>query len=509
METSKFLKQYNYAIIITVLFISIAIIAEIFRYTHYESGTFDLGIFAQMIKNTANGIFSPSSFPLYENVIGISQFAEHFSPILLILVPLYKIFSSPIMLLVVQAIMIGFGGFLVYYLARMFKLSHKVSLFVDILFFVNPLVWSLVLFDFHELCFAVPLILLMFVGYFKKNWWIFGIGLGLALMVKEDVIATIGILGIILLISEWIKNKRKIEKNKVNRYAIVMVCSAFIVGIIAVTISAILSKGSSPLMLSIFFSRYSSGNTSIVSTVIFYVRHTLDIYSIEQVIAYFAPLCFLPFVCVESTEWSIPALFILGMVTISTWNGQHNFINQYGATAVPYLFIAMIIGMTQININIGKNWKKFAMVSTVSMVIIFLLTSLTGINKIIFSNFDNNYKVASHDLNQIINNIPKGKNDNSISVTGNNLVFPHLISKYNAYASETQFGINSSIFGYPQTITNYVITDTNSLIAQNYTLTLTSKEQYNWDELESKELSQDSRYKLIDSINGVSLWKLE
>ena len=47
------------------------------------------------------------------------------------------------------------------------------------------------------------------------------------------------------------------------------------------------------------------------------------------------------------------------------------------------------------------------------------------------------------------------------------------------------------------------------MIAQEYSLTVTDTILHNWDLETSKELSQDSRYQLVDSVNGVDLWKLK
>ena len=508
MRLLAFSKKYWLVIGIAIIFTALAIMAAVYRFNHYETGTLDLGIFVAGIKNTVYGILSPGGFPLYNNFGGMSQLSAHFSPILFLLVPLYKIWESPITLLVVQAIMIGIGGLEIYYLARsIFKLSHKISIFVEIVFFVNPLVWSMLIFDFHEICFAVPLVLLMIIGYFKKNWWLFGIGLMFALMVKEDIIVTIGILGLSLLVFDWFHEKA----HKVNKFAIVMIVGTIVAGITAFIVSIVTSENLPPQILNFLTERYTSGtgNATIWETVFWYIRHVTDIYSIGQVFSYFAPFCFMLFVCGKSRIWLVPVIPVLGMVMITTWTGQHTFIDQYGVTAIPFLFTAFLITLTQKNIEIEKNWGWIATGIGISLVIIFLFTNLTRINQLIAPSKNSEVAVACGDLNKIIDSIPNGKDCNSISVTGNNWVYPHIVKDYNAYTVETPYGISTSIWGYPHTITDYVITDTNVLMSQVFTKTLISKETFNWDELESQALSQDSRYELIDSVNGAELWKLK
>ena len=501
----NFIKKYWVVAGIAVVFTTLAIAAAVFRFNNYESGTFDLGIFVQIIKNNVYGVVSSNGFPLWGNLGGLSQLAAHFSPILFVLDPFYKIWQSPITLLVIQAVLVGISGIEIYYLSRLLGLSHKIATFIEVVFFVNPLVWSMLIYDFHEICFAIPLVLLLIIGYFKKSWWLFGIGLVLALMVKEDVIVTIGILGMVLLITGWFVKKQ----HRVNRYAITMIVMAGVVGIVAFVVSKMASQNLSPQIVNFLTERYGSSNSNMFSEMIWYIRHMFDVYSIGQIFAYFAPLCFLPLICMESLEWTIPAMFVLLVAMITTWSGQHQFINQYGATAVPYLFTATVIAMKQNKINIEKNWKWIASGIGVAVVIVFFFTNLTCINEVIAPNFNNERSMASKDLNQVVDDIPKGANNNSISITGNNQVFPHLISHYDTYAAQTELGSIDSIWGYPQTITDYVVTDTNKLIAQGYTLSLTSTVIHNWDKETSQKLSRDSRYQLVDSVNGVELWKLK
>ena len=65
------------------------------------------------------------------------------------------------------------------------------------------------------------------------------------------------------------------------------------------------------------------------------------------------------------------------------------------------------------------------------------------------------------------------------------------------------------IYGYPQTNTDYVITDTNTLISQNYRATLTGPIVYNWDIEMAKELGESNNYQLVNTVGDVDLWKLK
>ena len=190
------------AVFVTILlFVSIHLI-----YDSYRATALDLGLFAQSLKYTLLGN------PLYNTIEGLPHLAHHFSPILFLLVPIYWIAPYTETLLVVQGAALGLSGYLVYVLARHYKLSHRTSLFVEGLFFINPLVWGVALFDFHPVALAIPTLLIMFIGLIQKRWVLFTVGLVLSLMTKEDVVIALGVFGLVMFIAHYLKN-RKVDVN--------------------------------------------------------------------------------------------------------------------------------------------------------------------------------------------------------------------------------------------------------------------------------------------------------
>src|SRR3990172_158127 len=113
-------------------------------YDSYRAYALDLGLFTQTLKYTLEG------YPLFHTIGGTSHLAYHFSPILFLLVPIYWLPPYSHTPFIIQSVALGLSGYLVYALATHFKLSHRNSLFIEILFFINPLVWGVALYDFHE-----------------------------------------------------------------------------------------------------------------------------------------------------------------------------------------------------------------------------------------------------------------------------------------------------------------------------------------------------------------------
>jgi uncharacterized membrane protein len=445
----------------------------------YNTNAFDLGIFTQELKYTLHGQI------LYSPAIGGSQFAPHFSPVLLLLVPVYWLFPHAQTLLVVQAFLLAFGGYLIYVLASEYNYSHRASLILEGLYFINPLVWGVALFDFHEVAFAIPALLVMFLGLKRKNWFFFVTGLLFALATKEDVVIATGVFGFLLMISDYWQHK------KVEKTSVIIFCAALLTYGTGVIVSRLASGGESARLLSYFTNRYAYIGQPLSLAIPLAVSTIFSMSSLFLIGAYLSPFGFLPLL---SPKWSIPALLILLSGIFSTCATQHSELMQYPAAAIPFLFMAFIIMLPgvirnpQMPIYIKKYHKR---VFTYSIIVIIIL-SLTVIS-------DGRIRLAAlpdaHDdaINQVIALVP-----NNATVTTSNVIFPHLCSRTNTYllawegeAVAPESGIINGDWGFPEKETEYVVIDDGNspTMAANINIML-------------------KRYTLIKNIDGVLLYQL-
>jgi hypothetical protein len=92
-------------------------VLSLIRHWSFHSTGLDLGVFDQVLWNTSQGRFMASTLSL-DRCVPHSFFGDHFSPILVALVPLYWIAPHPETLLVVQTIALAAGALPLYLLAR-------------------------------------------------------------------------------------------------------------------------------------------------------------------------------------------------------------------------------------------------------------------------------------------------------------------------------------------------------------------------------------------------------
>lgn len=158
--------------------------------------SWDLGIFEQAVRTYAQlqtpvaDLKGPGA-----NILG-----DHFSPVTALLAPLYRLFPSPITLLVAQAALFALSAVPVTRLAAG-KLGRARGLAIGVAYGFSWGVQRAVDFDFHEIAFAMPLLAFSLEAVVNRRWraaawW----ALPLAL-VKEDLGVTVAAIGVAILVS--------------------------------------------------------------------------------------------------------------------------------------------------------------------------------------------------------------------------------------------------------------------------------------------------------------------
>ena len=132
---------------------------SVLRHTAFVTGRFDLGNMVQAVWSTAHGD------PLQMTDLNgdqISRLAAHVDPILILFAPLWWIWPSPNMLLVVQAVALALGALPVFWLARKHLRSGRAGVGFALAYLLYPATGWLALNEFHPVALATPLLLFAF-----------------------------------------------------------------------------------------------------------------------------------------------------------------------------------------------------------------------------------------------------------------------------------------------------------------------------------------------------------
>jgi uncharacterized membrane protein len=132
---------------------------SVLRQRAFATGRFDLGNMVQAVWWTAHG------HPLrMTNLHGqqISRLAAHVDPLLAVFGPLWWLWPSPDLLLVVQALAVAAGAWPVFLLARKHLDSPRAALGFALAYLLYPATGWLTLNEFHPVALATPLLLYAF-----------------------------------------------------------------------------------------------------------------------------------------------------------------------------------------------------------------------------------------------------------------------------------------------------------------------------------------------------------
>jgi len=163
---------------------------EVLNHAHYQTNGYDLGIFDQGMWHLGRFETPGSTIEGVTNILG-----DHFSPILLLLVPLYWIWANPFMLFLVEAIAIAVSMVPIFLVVR----ARVDRLPAYLLVASYALFWGIqsgVDFAFREVAFIPLLIGLIVLAIDRENWRLYGVSVFALLLVRENegiLVAFIGL----------------------------------------------------------------------------------------------------------------------------------------------------------------------------------------------------------------------------------------------------------------------------------------------------------------------------
>jgi uncharacterized membrane protein len=157
---------------------------SILRHRAFNTGRYDLGNMVQTVWNTAHGHFLQMTSGDGRQ---ISRLGAHFDPILALFAPLWWLWPSPEMLLVVQAVVVALGALPVFWLARKHLGSERAALGFAIVYLLYPATQWLTLNEFHPVALACPFLLFAFWYLDEDRLVPFAVFAALAITTKEEI----------------------------------------------------------------------------------------------------------------------------------------------------------------------------------------------------------------------------------------------------------------------------------------------------------------------------------
>lgn len=196
-------------IMAAIAFLVLVLFFSLHRYYIFFANT-DHGIFNQVFWNSIQGRWFESSLSstLSTNVVHHNEeptvfyqrLGQHFTPALLLWMPLYWIFPTPAVLNGIQVGLIAAAGLVLYALARQ-HLQPQLSSFITLSFYGANAVIGPAVGNFYDYC-QIPLYVFTLLLAMEKRWWpLFWLMAGLTLAVREDAGVVLFGVGLYLMLS--------------------------------------------------------------------------------------------------------------------------------------------------------------------------------------------------------------------------------------------------------------------------------------------------------------------
>jgi uncharacterized membrane protein len=331
-----------------IAFFVVCLLLTLHRYYSFYA-SYDQGIFNQVFWNGTHGRMFESSLSsaLSTNVVHNDQVPEvfyyrlgqHFTPALILWLPIYALFPSPVTLTVLQVTLVTAAGLVLYALARHY-LEPPLSAMIAISFYGANAVIGPTLGNFHDIC-QIPLYMFsLLLAMEKRNWPIFAIFAVLILAVREDAGISLFGVGFYMILS-----------RRYPRTGLV-VCVLSFGYIVALTnlIMPLFSADISERFMMERFGQYAEGDQASTLQILWGMlsnpwRLLGELFTpfwgtLKYLLAQWLPLAFIP--AVSPASWAI-AGFPLLKLFLGKGESVLAINIRYAMTVVPGLFYGAIL----------------------------------------------------------------------------------------------------------------------------------------------------------------------
>lgn len=322
---------------------------SIARHFSLSSGSADLGIFDQAIWSASQGDVLFTSLLGNMNLLGY-----HFYPIIYVFVPFYKVWPSPVLLLVFQALLLATAIIPLYLIARD-KLKNRLLIYAFIIsYMLSNAVRGVAFSDFHTECFIIPLLFWIYYFLIKRKNILFLFSIFVLLFCKEDVVFLISALGIFAFFFQ--------KRQKMGAFLFLFGISLWFI-----ETKIIIPYCFNPYHKYMYMDRlpfgltYSDNINTLLTDPLSVTKFFFTGEKIEYCIKLFGPLGFLSFL--SPSHYILIAVPLLkNLLPPANFSGFYNITSHYTAAILPFIYISAICGSAWLADKIRYR-KKFLILS--------------------------------------------------------------------------------------------------------------------------------------------------
>ncbi|MGB5812403.1 MAG: DUF2079 domain-containing protein [Polyangiales bacterium] len=299
-----------------------------------RTANWDLGIYHNIVWNTAHGDFLGCSFCLAGK-----HYSAHFDPILWVLTPVYRLYPRAETLLVAQSFWISFAGVPLFLYAKRKLEQPWWACAIVAAYYLTPALHGANLYDFHSLVLLIPTVI--FVIYFLDAGRLLGyaVSLTVLLLTREDM----ALLGCFIALYAWcIGYRRTAVLTVVACVAYFASVRLFVMGDIGVIMESTPKTRSFvgyykeliPFKEEGVLGMFITALTDPILVVLVFFKEKKIIYLLKLLL----PLLFLPLI---GGKKRILMLYGLAFIGLATRKYVYEVHFQYSSLLIPFLVMSV------------------------------------------------------------------------------------------------------------------------------------------------------------------------
>jgi uncharacterized membrane protein len=332
----------------------------VLRYEAFQTFAYDLGNFNQAFYTASHGqgfFYYTADLPSGN---GGHLFVAHFSPILILLLPVYALASAPPTLLVLETVAVGFTAIPLFVFARAELGSERWAFALAIVCLASPILLGIVWYDFHPEAF-LPLTIVTAVACYRiRSWKLFLVAWFLSLAVIETAAPLLLAFGVVAVAGDFVVGRRPYRVALRQIPIAIWIALAGAVGwmlFAAFVVPGLLGvSGASGAYSASYGVNFRILGASTVAAVLpTALLHpaaagaALSFGGTQKatyLLILFGSLAFLPLF--GRLRYLLPALIWPALALLSNSGGYYSFSDQYAAYTLPFLMLGAIDGFGRV-----------------------------------------------------------------------------------------------------------------------------------------------------------------
>lgn len=320
--------------------------------SHYslETNAYDLSVFDYALWSTLHGKLGFVPF------FGHSLAAHHFMPTLLLLLPIYILFPSPVTLIAIQLLAFVGATFLLYQISRS-ELPRPMVTALILAFLFSTRSYSATVSFFYIESLEPLLVFALVLAWNKRRWWRYTVYLILLLGCKEDMALYTSIFGFVSLLDP--------EMRRAGLWTIVASSLWFVLAV-GVFVPEARGNDGLPRTNPFIEARYADAEGDVSPMLL--VRRLVTIRSIGKL---FNLTVIVIFVCWASPRWLVIASPGILLDLAAKPEMSSGFSGHYLWPILPWVFLAAVAGAMRIH----SRWPSRIRMVAASMIVVTLAGS--------------------------------------------------------------------------------------------------------------------------------------